>query len=321
MTKRSACISIDVDTLSSIYKGQGCTRPGGYTFIEFRTGVENMNAFFARFGIKTTMFMVGNDFKHKSNLEHIRLIHKSGHEIANHSMSHPQGFRWLSPADKEKEIGAMDEICQQVTGSKPVGFRSPGWNVDDATIPVLKKLGYKYESSIFPTFLMPVMKFAHWRSMSKQTKADRTTMGMWKYMFAPLRPYHTSARSLAQKSRNNTEGLIEFPISVTPILRIPFFATLLLFTGENIYNLFFKQIRRWKLPIHFQMHLSDFADYNLPELANQMPRGSSGTYVPQALNTSLEKKLDLFARMIETISVDYEFITLQQWTQRMETQA
>ncbi len=321
MTNRTACISIDVDTLSSIYKGQGCTRPGGYTFIEFRTGVENMNNFFDRYDIKTTMFMVGNDFKHKDNLGHIRDIHKKDHEIANHSMSHPQGFRWLSPADKEKELRAMEEICQQVTGSKPVGFRSPGWNVDDTTIPVLNKLGYHYESSVFPTFLMPVMKFAHWRSMSQQTKPDRTTMGMWKYMFAPLRPYHTSTQSLARKDHKKKNGLIEFPISVTPILRIPFFATLLLFTGEGFYNLLYKQIRRWNLPIHFQMHLSDFADYNLPELEDQMPGGSSGTYVPQALNTSLEQKLDLFARMIETIGADYKFITLEQWAQRMKTQS
>ncbi len=321
MAKRTACISIDVDTLSSIYKGQGCTRPGGYTFIEFRRGVENMNAFFERFNIKTTMFMVGNDFKHKGNLGHIRDIHKKGHEIANHSMSHPQGFRWLSAAEKEKEIDAMDAICQQVTGSKPVGFRSPGWNVDDATIPVLKKLDYKYESSVFPTFLMPVMKFAHWRSMSQQAKPDRTTMGMWKYMFAPLRPYYTSEKSLARKCQNNKEGLIEFPISVTPILRIPFFATLLLFTGDRFYNLLYQQIRRRNMPVHFQMHLSDFADYTLPELADQMPGGGSGTYVPQALNTSLEKKLDMFARMIETIGADYDFITLEQWTGRMEKPA
>ena len=317
MTKRTACISIDVDTLSSIYKGQGCTRPGGYTFIEFRTGMENMAAFFGRYGIKTTMFMVGNDFKYKGNLGHIRDIHKSGHEIANHSMSHQQGFRWLSAADKEKEINDMGEICRQTTGHKPVGFRSPGWNVDDATIPVLKKLGYQYESSLFPTFLMPLMKFAHWRSMSKQPKPNRTTMGMWKYMFAPLRPYVTSSQSLARKDRGGQDILIEFPISVTPILRIPFFATLLLFTGEGFYKTLYKQIRRWNLPVHFQMHLSDFADYSLPELADQMP-GGSGTYVPQALSTPLEDKLNLFARMIETIGADYKFTTLQQWAQRMD---
>ena len=320
MTKRTACISIDVDTLSSIYKGMGCTRPGGYTFIEFRTGMENMAAFFKRYSIPATLFMVGNDFKHKGNLGHIRDFNKSGHEIANHSMNHPQGFRWLSAADKEKEIRLMGEICQQVTGSKPVGFRSPGWNIDDATIPILKKLGYQYESSVFPTFLMPVMKFAHWRSMSKQAKPDRTTMGMWKYMFAPIRPYHTSGQSLSRKGQKKEDGLIEFPISVTPILRIPFFATLLLFTGDGFTICstnrsdagIYPCISRCTCPISPITACRNWL--------TRLPGGSSGTYVPQALNTSLDDKMDLFARMIETIGKDYEFITLRQWTQRMGKQ-
>ena len=45
----NGCISIDVDTLSSIYKGEGCTRTGGYTFVEFRSGVENMLSFFEKY--------------------------------------------------------------------------------------------------------------------------------------------------------------------------------------------------------------------------------------------------------------------------------
>ena len=315
MSKPTACISIDVDTLSSIYKGLGCTRPGGYTYVEFRTGIEAMADFFDGYNIKTTMFMVGNDFKFEGNHGHIRDIHQAGHEIANHSMTHPQGFRWLSAQEKENELQSMGDICEQVTGQRPVGFRSPGWNVDDATIPVLKKLNYLYESSVFPTFLMPVMKFAHWRSMSSQPKPNRTTMGMGKYMFAPIRPYKTSAASLSQKG---SDGLFEFPISVTPILRIPFFATLLLASGAGIYGILYRQIRRFGLPVHFQMHLSDFVDYSLPEFSDQMPAGNSGTYVPQALSTPLEKKLEIFRTMIEQILTDYEFITLRQWSQKLE---
>jgi hypothetical protein len=315
MSRPNACISIDVDTLSSIYKGQGCTRPAGYTYIEFRTGIENLARFFEQFNIKSTLFMVGNDFKYKDNLGHIRDIHQVGHEIANHSMTHPQGFRWLSAEQKEAEIRSMGEICRQTVGSNPIGFRSPGWNVDDATIPVLKKLDYRYESSVFPTFLMPAMKFTHWRSMSKQPKPDRTTMGMSRYMFAPIRPYHTSAKSLARRGHG---GLAEFPISVTPILRIPFFATTLLLAGIDFYRILYKRIRSRQLPVHFQMHLSDFVDYSLPEFASQMPAHGSGTYVPQSLSTPLAEKLDLFARMIEIIQTDYDFITLAEWTERME---
>jgi len=316
MAKLKACISIDVDTLSSIYKGVGCTRPGGYTFIEFRTGMENLASFFKRYDIETTLFMVGNDFLHKANLGHIQAVHQAGHEIANHSMTHPQGFRWLSNAEKEYEIRSMGQVCQDCIGEQPIGFRSPGWNNDDSAIPVLKKCKYQYDSSVFPTFLMPIMKIAHWHSMSKREKHERTTMGSLVYMFAPIQPYRTSSQSLGKKGE---DGLLEFPISVSPVLRIPFFATQLLFSGMKFNQLLYKSMRFAQHSIHFQMHLSDFVDYSLPELADQMPRNGQGSYIPQALHTPLSKKLDVFARIIELIALDYDFYTLKQWAQVFNT--
>lgn len=307
-------ISIDVDSLSSIYKGQGCSRPGGYTYLEYRMGLENLLNFFSKYQIKTTMFMVGNDFLYNENHSSIRDIANEGHEIANHSMTHPQGFRWLSQSEKEEELSSMSDICFEVTGKRPIGFRSPGWNIDDSALPVLEKLGFKYDSSVFPTLLMPVMKFAHWSSMSKQKKQDRTTMGQINYMFSPIEPYHVSDRSLGKRGNNE---LVEFPISVSPFLRIPFFATLLLFTGVGFYKKLYRSIQAAGLPIHFQMHLSDFIDYSIPELEDQMPTNKQGAYVPQSLNTPLSKKINLFSEMIEIIGQNYEFITLKQWVENI----
>ena len=316
--KNLASVSIDVDSLSSIYKGQGLKRPGGYTFIEFRTGLETIQRFFEGYRIKTTLFMVGNDFLHQPNHSAIRSIIQDRHEPANHSMTHQQGFRWLNPEEKGKEITAMGDICEKETGIRPVGFRSPGWNIDDSTLPILKQLGYVYDSSVFPTSLMPLMKFAHWASMSGQAKPNRTTMGMWRYMAAPITPYHTSQFSLSQKGEN---GIIEYPVSVTPCLRIPFFATLLLFTGNRFYQALYRSIKRSGLPVHFQMHLSDFVDYSMPELENQMPSTNKGAYVPQALGTPLQKKLEVFKKMMDLMATDYDFITLREWSERMKVKS
>ncbi|MBM3138583.1 MAG: hypothetical protein FJZ98_10405 [Chloroflexi bacterium] len=309
-----ASVSIDVDTLSSIYKGTGLVREGGYTFIELRTGLETISRFFEEFDIKTTLFMVGTDFIPKVNHAVIKSIASEGHELANHSMSHPQGFRWLTADQKIKEVAGMGEICKEITGIEPVGFRSPGWNMDDSGLPVLKRLGYQYDSSVFPTFMMPVMKAAHWASMFRQQRADRTTMGRWRYMFAPREPYRTSNRSLAEKGQ---DGLVEFPVTVTPFLRIPFFATLLLLLGSKPYKFFYERLRSAGQPIHFQMHLSDFVDYGLPELQDQIPSRNRGAYVPQALSTSIENKLAIFQGMIEMISRDYDFVTLKDWSMKV----
>jgi hypothetical protein len=61
------------------------------------------------------------------------------------------------------------------------------------------------------------------------------------------------------------------------------------------------------------MHLSDFVDYSLPEFKDQMPVRNRGSYIPQALTTSLEDKLYVFRRMIDLIARDYTFITLKDW--------
>jgi peptidoglycan-N-acetylglucosamine deacetylase len=313
--KNTATVSIDVDSLSSIYKGNGLKRQEGYTFIELRTGFETIQHFFDQYKIKTTLFLVGNDFLHQPNHSSIRSIMEEGHELANHSMTHPQGFRWLNKNVKEKEINDMGEICKKVTGVSPIGFRSPGWNIDNGTLPILLDLGYTYDSSIFPTSLMPLMKLAHWVSMSRQEKPNRTTMGMWRYMAAPITPYNTSQNSFANKGEG---GLIEFPVSVTPILHIPFFATLLLFIGNKFYEAFYQSIRLFNLPVHFQMHLSDFVDYSLPELRNQMPSPHRGTYVPQAIGTPLKRKLDVFRRMMDLMVDDYDFMTLKEWSGKIK---
>jgi hypothetical protein len=313
--KNPASVSIDVDTLSSIYKGQGLNRPGGYTFIELRTGLETIQRFFEKYCIKTTLFMVGNDFQLQSNHSAIQAIINDRHEPANHSMTHPQGFRWLNLEQKHKELKAMGDICESVTGIRPIGFRSPGWNMDDSTIPLLKEMGYRYDSSVFPTSLMPLMKIAHWASMSGQAKPNRTTMGMWRYMAAPITPYQTSQTSLSKRGEG---GLIEFPVSVTPILRIPFFATMLLMAGNKFYQALYRSIKRAGLPVHFQMHLSDFVDYSLPELQNQIPSTRHGAYVPQALGTPLKKKLEVFKKIMDLMTADYEFITLKEWAERIK---
>lgn len=312
--KNTAAVSIDVDTLSSIYKGQGLNHPGGYTFIELRTGLENIQQFFERYHIRTTLFMVGNDFQLKSNQAAIQFIIKSGHEPANHSMTHPQGFRWLNMDQKREEIRSMGDICESVTGIRPIGFRSPGWNIDNSAIPLLKEMGYRYDSSVFPTSLMPLMKFAHWASMSGQAKPNRTTMGMWRYMTAPITPYQVSQSSLSKKGKS---GLIEFPVSVTPFLRLPFFATLLLKAGNKLYKTLYESIKRAGHPLHFQMHLSDFVDYSLPELQDQIPPTRQGAYVPQALATPLKKKLEVFGMMMDLMAADYDFITLNAWSERL----
>lgn len=309
-----AAISSDIDTLAGIYKGRGCTRLGGYSYAELRGGLEAFDRFLEPYGIKATLFMVGNDFRHEANHDAIRAMAAAGHEIANHSLTHAQGFRLLSTAEQEAEIAGMEELCLEVTGRRPVGFRSPGWNMSDGAAAILQRRGYLYDSSVHPTVLMPLLKFLHWKSMSSRSGGDRTTMGHLHYMLAPTSPYRCGTDGLG---RRGWGGLLEFPVTVTPALRLPFFATFLLATGLPLFERSLRALVRRGLPIQFMFHLSDFVDYTLPEFADQMPSGADGVYIPQALKMPLAKKIDLFRRAVDLLAECCVFSTLE--TQALHT--
>jgi hypothetical protein len=86
-------------------------------------------------------------------------IHKQildyGHEIINHTYSHPYlnelnsrgKFADLSYKDKEYEISRCHMICEKILKYSPVGFRSPHLSFTPDIYPILKAQGYKYSSS------------------------------------------------------------------------------------------------------------------------------------------------------------------------------
>lgn len=307
----NAALTVDVDTLDSIYHGIGLRRPEGYTYAELRMGLENLSRFLERFGIHATLFMVGNDFRIPANHDVIRAVSAEGHELASHTTTHAQGFRLLPPAEKEAELEGMEELCEEVTGTRPVGFRSPGWNIGDDALPILARRGYLYDSSVFPSSLNPLLKALHWRATSLRDPRDRTTLGQLSYMAAPIRPYIAREDTFG---RAGAGPLIEFPMTVVPGLRLPFFATFTLATGWGLFERSYRRILRKELPIQYLFHLSDFVDYGHADLEGQVPEGK-GVYIPQALRTPLDAKLDLFGRVVARMAEDYEFVTLRRWAE------
>ena len=314
MASLLGAVSSDIDTLQSLYKGHGLRQPA-YSHAEMRIGLENFSRFLERYRAHATLFMVGNDFLQPQNVDPIRAVAQQGHEIANHSMHHTQGFRFLAPAAMEAEIAGMEDACRSVTGRRPVGFRSLGWNIGDHAIEILGRRGYLYDSSVHPTSLMPLFKLLHWWNTGSRKGGDRTTMGQLSYMFAPLRPYRTEAGHLG---RRGTGGVVEIPVTVVPGVRAPFWATFLLASGLSVFKASLRLLVARRMPVQFQFHLSDFVDFNHREFADQVPRSGDGVYVPQALWTPLAKKRELFARAMDLLAEHYSFMTLERWAATVE---
>ncbi|MBN1348674.1 polysaccharide deacetylase family protein [candidate division KSB1 bacterium] len=104
---------------------------------------------------KTSFAIVGN-WVERFPGEH-KLIVDAGHEIVNHTYSHPDNeilnpgrkFKYLSITDKTEEITRCHEVIYNILGVEPTGCRIPHFRnfFSDDIYKILKSLNYKYSSS------------------------------------------------------------------------------------------------------------------------------------------------------------------------------
>lgn len=74
-------------------------------------------------GAKATFFLVGD--RARAHAEHVREIVRRGHDIGNHSNTHPTSRFWrLSPRRMAHEIEQAQETLTEITGVRPRWFRA-----------------------------------------------------------------------------------------------------------------------------------------------------------------------------------------------------
>lgn len=72
---------------------------------------------------KATFFMVGERAQARPEL--VQEVLRRGHDIGNHSHSHPQARFWaLGPAQMAREIGHCQQVLTTIAGSPPRWYRS-----------------------------------------------------------------------------------------------------------------------------------------------------------------------------------------------------
>ena len=81
--------------------------------------------------VKITFFMVG-DWVEK-NPEAVKKIYEEGHEIGNHSNTHPH-VNNLTYEQNLEEIEKCSQKIEQITGKKPILYRAPYGEYNDTVI-------------------------------------------------------------------------------------------------------------------------------------------------------------------------------------------
>ncbi len=93
-----------------------------------------------KYEVPATFFLVGKHIR--ANLSLAKEIAKNGHEVANHTFSHPLMVR-LSNDEIHHEIAQTDELLRSLNGVAPKFLRPPMGLFSPRILDIIEEAGYK----------------------------------------------------------------------------------------------------------------------------------------------------------------------------------
>ncbi len=222
-------VSVDLD--ATYLYGSAYTRRSGVPDVDdpvFTTALPRLLDLLDTLGIRATLFVVGQDLKRPRQRDAVLSALGRGHEVANHTQTHPLGLAKATGDTVEREIREAHESIEARLGVSPRGFRAPGWDVCPSILGGLHSLDYTYDSSVAPSWFGAVQG-----GVLKLLSGFRAPggYGTWRVAFAPPRPYYPE---LDRPWRRGTQhSLLEIPAGMTPRWRIPYCATVQLAFGHR----------------------------------------------------------------------------------------
>ena len=106
--------------------------------------------------IKPILFVTGDCVSKYPGI--FKRFHKKGWDISFHGLTHKR-FDDMSYEDKAMEIKRGVELWKKKLGFAPKGFRAPQHSIDKATLDLLEKYGFEYDSSYHPLNLLQLLFF------------------------------------------------------------------------------------------------------------------------------------------------------------------
>lgn len=297
-------INIDLDTLRDYAPGYGFTFERDADPV-YESALPRFIELLDKLDVPATLFTIGRDAAKNVHADILRTAFAAGHEPGNHTMTHPRQLSRMPQDVLRRNIADCHEIVAKVAGREPVGFRSPCYDVAESVLAILEEMNYRYDSSVHPTILGPVVDavvFLKSRGRSREWRP-----GTYFHAFAPLKPYRPNHKS---PWRSGGSGrLLELPLSAVPMTRMPFYGTWLHTTGKKVFDNALKRIRRSGGLLNFHFHAVELLDLNDPGVD---PRFR----VHPGLAHPLEERRALIEQVIREFKAAYELVTLAELAER-----
>ncbi|WP_435242017.1 polysaccharide deacetylase family protein [Streptomyces cucumeris] len=125
----------------------GITSPGEMAQGHYgaRVGAPRILCLLQEFGIPASFYLPA-----VSALLHPREARRyadEGHEVALHGWIHERNALLDADDERELQLRAADTL-ERITGTRPVGLRTPSWDFSPHTLPIIEEMGLLYDSSL-----------------------------------------------------------------------------------------------------------------------------------------------------------------------------
>ncbi len=260
-------VSIDLDGIACYYRIHGLgASPPELEHVILERALPRAAALFERRNLRVTWFVIGRDADsdvalpdrnaRKANAHRLRELATRGDELGNHSYSHPYELARMSRTQIDTEIERCDRVLRSLTDAQTRGFRAPGYDVSPPMFDTLARLGYRYDSSVFPAPGYYAAKLAVMTALAAIGRPSGAVVTNPRALAAPADPYRPS---MTAPWRRGQAPIVELPIAVTPRTRLPAIGTSLLVAPTWARSRILAAMER-RTFFNFELHGIDFAD-------------------------------------------------------------
>ena len=145
----AALISFDVDGVSSWLRRDPdfARRPSLMSMAEYGPSVAmpRILDMLGAHGIKASFYVPG--YVAETHPDLVREIVRRGHEVSHHGYMHEPPASMDAEEEEQVLVRGID-ILEGLTGYRPPGYRSPGWELSEVSLDLLASYGFLYDSSM-----------------------------------------------------------------------------------------------------------------------------------------------------------------------------
>jgi hypothetical protein len=305
--RQAVALNINFDSLSEGLRLSGIAVDHS-SFVDpcFGPVMDRFRALADEYGAPLTAYVIGRDLLAKEHAEAVRAWSAEGHEIGNHTWSHPQALSNMPLDETRIEIERAHELIGEVVGSAPRGFIAPAWSTSRFVVQTLTELGYCYDTSLTPSWFQ-LVALAKLRLNSSGVSVPLLRRDLPGLLWGSRRPYRATPE---RPWRPNRSGLATLPLPTGPF-RMPVWHTIGFLLSTARWERLLQKAMASSGAFYYLMHPLDLLDpdtdlVGLPEAVRKVER----------ITVPLSTKLALLRRSLDLMAERAEFVTMESLAER-----